>query len=286
MRRSNRALQRSRVSPDQLAELILRHRPACVTDINLQAGEDPVAVREVALPLIKLIRRHTQLGVSVCLGTLEPSLYQELQDAGASIYIIKFECSNPTRYIELRAPGTLEERTAHIRWLADRGWFVSSGFIAGLPTETPSDVLAHLQYAATLPLHGCSVSPFIPGELTPLAAANQADPDLTLNCMAALRLLKPDWVIPAVSALNSVDEEGYRKGLRAGANLVTINMTPDQMRQDYVIYKRGRIIMTEELVLSAVNAERLTPSSVSLAEYYRRSTASPIVAPMASCHAG
>ena len=91
--------------------------------------------------------------------------------------------------------------------------------------------------------------------------------------MAALRLLRPNWVIPAVSALNLAEKDGYRRGLRAGANLVTVNLTPDQWRQDYVIYKRDRFIMTEARVLNAISAEGLTPSRIGLADFYARQTA-------------
>jgi biotin synthase len=66
-----------------------------------------------------------------------------------------------------------------------------------------------------------------------------------------------------------MEPDGYRHGLRAGANLVTINLTPDEMRGDYVIYKRDRFIMTEERVLNAIAAEGLTPAAIGLAEYYR-----------------
>jgi biotin synthase len=124
--------------------------------------------------------------------------------------------------------------------------------------------------ARELPLEGCSVSPFIPGDETPLANSPVAGIDLTLNCMAALRLMRPDWVIPAVSALNLAEPgAGYRRGLRTGANLVTINLTPAEIRDDYLLYKRDRFIMTEERILAAVSAEGLTPSSQSLAEFYR-----------------
>jgi biotin synthase len=87
--------------------------------------------------------------------------------------------------------------------------------------------------------------------------------------MALLRLMRPDWIIPAVSALNLVEGDGYRRGLQAGANLVTINMTPDGMREDYIIYRRERFIMTEERVLAAIDAEGLVPSRQGLAEYCR-----------------
>jgi biotin synthase len=269
MRRDNRALKRYRALHEQIAGLIIHHRPASVTDVNIQAGEDPVAVREVVLPLIETLRRETPLGISVCLGTLTPEFYDALQNAGAAIYIMKFECADAGRYEQFEAPGTLSERLRHIRLLAENGWFVSAGFIVGLPGQTPRDLMQKLEMARALPLHGCSVSPFIPGEDTPLSDWPVANADWTLNCMAAMRLMRPDWVIPAVSALNLAEKDGYRRGLRAGANLVTINLTPNDVRGDYVIYKRDRFIMTEERILAAIAAEGLTPSKRGLADFYR-----------------
>jgi biotin synthase len=270
MRRDNRNLARFRAHHDQLAELLIRHRPASVTDVNIQAGEDPVAVREVAIPLIKTLRRETDLGVSACLGSLSPAMYAELKEAGASIYIIKFETADPIRYAEIQAPGKYKERLGKIHHLAASGWAVSSGFIVGLPGQTEEDLLDNFSLAHDLPLDGCSVSPFIPGEETPLARSKVADIDLTLNCMAALRRMRPDWVIPAVSALNLAEPgSGYRRGLRTGANLVTINLTPSEIRGNYLIYKRDRFIMTEERILGAIAAEGLVPSPQSLADFYR-----------------
>lgn len=268
MRRENRGLERFRANYEPLAELIIEHRPPSVTDINIQAGEDPKAVREVVLPLVRAIRRETNLGVSVCLGSLAREAYDELRAAGASIYILKFETGDPELYERMESPGTLEERLANIRYLASQGWSVSSGFIAGLPGQTPEQLLANFRVAKALPIDGCSVSPFIPGDETPHATATASDVNLTLNSMAALRLMRPEWVIPAVSALNLAEPgSGYRRGLRTGANLVTINMTPEGFREDYLLYKRQRFIMTEEVILRAIEAEGLEPSETGLAQY-------------------
>jgi biotin synthase len=276
MRRDNRNLARFRASHEALAEMLLHHRPASITDINIQAGEDPVAVREVVLPLIHTLRRETDLGISVCLGSLSHSLYADLKNAGASIYIIKFEIADPVRYAEMQAPGKYEERLANIRHLAQTGWRVSSGFIAGLPGQTATDMLQNLTLANELPLDGCSVSPFIPGDESPLGQAAMADIDVTLNSMAAMRLMRPEWVIPSVSALNLADPgQGYRRGLRAGANLVTINLTPSEIRGNYLLYKRDRFIMTEERILEAMAAEGLEASAESLADFFERSKRQP-----------
>jgi biotin synthase len=178
MRRENRALERFRTNYEPVAEMLIHHRPESITDINIQTGEDPVAIRDVVLPLIRAVRKDTPLGISVCLGSLNPRLYAELQDAGASIYILKFETADENHYRAMQSPGTLAERIQHIKALAKTGWRVSSGFIAGLPAQGPSELLANFRLAAELPLSGCSVSPFIPGDETPQSDAPLSDIDL------------------------------------------------------------------------------------------------------------
>jgi biotin synthase len=268
MRRDNRTLVRTRAEHDKLADLLIHHRPEAITDVGIQSGEDPVAAREVVLPLVRTLRRQTNLGISVCLGTHDSDLYAEIKAAGASVYIMKFETAAPSRYHSLAAPGSLARRLAHIRLLAATGWMVSSGFIVGLPGEDVPELMANCRLTRDLPLRSCSVSPFVPGRQTPLASAVPGGVETTLNCMAILRLMRPDWVIPAVSALNLAQPgSGYRRGLRAGANLVTINLTPRDLQREYLIYDRDRCIMNEERVMTAIALEQFEPSTQSLVEF-------------------
>ena len=136
MRRDNQQLARYRLAADEVADLIIHHRPASITDIDIQAGEDPVAVREVVLPLVRELRRHTDLGITLCLGTLTSRQYDELREAGGEYYILKIETGNAKHYRLLEAPGTLARRVEAIRYLARTGWKVSSGLIIGLPGQT------------------------------------------------------------------------------------------------------------------------------------------------------
>jgi len=88
----------------------------------------------------------------------------------------------------------------------------------------------------------------------------------------------PDWAVSTVSALDLADRDGYRRCLRAGTNLMTMNLTPGELRRDYVIYKRDRFIMTEERVLDAIASEGLTPSPRGLSAYYRNGVSHPAMA--------
>lgn len=269
MRRDNRMLDRFRLTADELAESIIHDRPSAITDIDIQAGEDPVAVRDVVLPLVRELRRHTNLGITLCLGTLSPYEYDELREAGGDYYVIKIESGNAVHYQSIGAPGTLAKRITAIRYLSDTGWKVSSGFIAGLPGQTPAHLEETLKLLAGLPLAGCSVSPFVAGVQTPFASAPCGDIDTTIDCVARMRLGSPHWIIPAVSAMRLVSENGYVRAFNAGANLATINLTPRAAQAKYPIYKHDRIIMDEDRVLSAIAEAGCDLSHVGIAEHMR-----------------
>lgn len=269
MRRSNGLLERYRLAADELAELIIHQRPATITDIDIQAGEDPVAIRETVLPLVRELRRRTNLGITLCLGTLSPHEYDQLREAGGDYYVIKIETGDINHYEFIGAPGTLAKRVAAIHYLTGSGWKVSSGFIVGLPQQTPAQVGQTLELLTKLPLAGCSVSPFIAGEQTPFVHAPCGDLNQTLNCVARMRLCMRHWIIPAVSAMRSLSEDGYERAFNAGANLATINLTPRAVRARYPIYKRDRIFMDEERVLSAIAEAGCEPSRVGMAEHLR-----------------
>lgn len=268
MRRDNRTLDRFRIRDwEGIFEHVEAVRPRTMTDVNVQAGEDPVAVREIVLPLVRALRERTDLGVSVCLGTLDQRDYDALREAGASFFIIKLETGNAEHYRRMQAPGTMARRIDAIERLAASGWRVSSGCIVGLPEQTNAMLTETFDLLNRLPLSGVSVSPFIAGGQTPCAGHPSADLGRTLNALAILRLQNPTHIIPAVSAFNSVGEHGYARALATGANLVTVNLTPDARRKDYVIYKQDRFIMTEARVRAAVDDVGFEASKVGLAEY-------------------
>jgi biotin synthase len=277
MGRDNRELTRYRLAADELAELIIHHRPASITDIDIQTGEDPVAVREVVLPLLRALRRHTDLGLMLCLGTLSPREYDELRDAGGDFYILKIETGDAGHYESIDAPGTLAKRVEAVRYLANTGWKVSSGLIVGLPGQTDEHLVRSLELLTELPLAASSVSPFVAGGQTPFASAPNGNIELTLNCLAWMRLAAPQWIIPAVSAMKLISADGYVRAFNAGANLATINLTPRDVRADYPIYKQGRVIMDEERVLSAIEQAGCQVSRVSVTEHLRNGAAAAVL---------
>jgi biotin synthase len=78
--------------------------------------------------------------------------------------------------------------------------------------------------------------------------------------MAILRIGLNKALIPAVSALEYIHEGGQLMGLNAGANILTINFTPQLYRTNYSIYAKDRFIVT---LNHAINTAQMAGLKVS-----------------------
>ena len=79
--------------------------------------------------------------------------------------------------------------------------------------------------------------------------------ELTLRLIAVLRLMFPHALIPATTALGSIDPTGREKGLRAGANVIMPNLSPTEVRELYLLYE-NKICTNENAALCKGCLER------------------------------
>ena len=92
--------------------------------------------------------------------------------------------------------------------------------------------------------HMTSCSPFIPAKDTPLETCKPCDVETTLNTIALMRIVNPNALIPTVSAIEKLEENGQVRGFNAGANVITINFTPERERKIYRIYGKDRFVVS------------------------------------------
>ena len=59
---------------------------------------------------------------------------------------------------------------------------------------------------------------------------------MTLRLLSVIRLLLPDVLLPATTALGTLDPFGREKGLAVGANVVMPNLSPVNVRGKYLLY--------------------------------------------------
>jgi len=97
----------------------------------------------------------------------------------------------------------------------------------------------------------------IPARNTPFSSARPGDVSTTLRAIALMRILRPDVLIPAVSALEMLRAGGQGAGLDAGANVITANVTADQYRAAYGIYGDQRYIVQVAKAHTLLEARQL-----------------------------
>ena len=80
------------------------------------------------------------------------------------------------------------------------------------------------------------IGPFIPHHDTPFAKEKAGTLELTLFLLGCIRLMLPKVLLPATTALGTIHPEGRELGILAGANVVMPNLSPVNVRKDYLLY--------------------------------------------------
>ena len=69
--------------------------------------------------------------------------------------------------------------------------------------------------------------------------------ELTVYLLSVIRLILPNVLLPATTALATIDPVGREKGISAGANVVMPNLSPVGVRKKYALYD-GKVCTGEE----------------------------------------
>ena len=235
LRVDNREIERYRLS----TEVILETAQAAVNTgyhtLVLQCGEDMKISPETIAELTKEIK---QMGVAVTLSCGERSyeVYQMWREAGADRYLIKQETADPALYKCIRPGHTLYERLQCQHWLKDLGYQLGSGCMIGLPGQSVDILARDLELMKEMEVEMCGMGPFIPHAQTPLYFGTTGSISMTLKMLATARLYMPWMMLPATTALASLHPEGRELALRAGANVIMPNVSPETTRSLYQIY--------------------------------------------------
>ena len=82
----------------------------------------------------------------------------------------------------------------------------------------------------------CGIGPFIPQKDTPFGSETAGSVELTCFLLSVIRLICPNVLLPATTALGTLDPYGREKGILAGANVVMPNLSPASARKNYALY--------------------------------------------------
>lgn len=238
IRRGNANAQRYRLSDEEIL---------CCCDIGerlgyktfvLQGGEDAFFTDQRLVALIREIkRRHPDCALTLSLGERSRASYQALYDAGADRYLLRHEAADPELYGALHpAEMQWENRVRCLYDLKEIGYQVGAGFMVGAPGQTSRHLAQDLDFLCRLKPQMVGIGPFVPHHDTEYRNQSAGSVELTLFLLGLIRLLLPDVLLPATTALGTVCADGRERGVLAGANVVMPNLSPQEVRAKYALY--------------------------------------------------
>ena len=180
---------------------------------------------------------HPDCAVTLSMGERTRESYQALFDAGADRYLLRHETASADHYARIHpAEMSFDNRMRCLSDLRSIGYAVGCGFMVGSPFQTPANLAADLKFIEQFRPEMCGIGPFVPHHATPFAGEPGGSVELTLLCLSLLRLINPGILIPATTALGTLDPRGRERGILAGANVVMPNLSPVGVRKKYELY--------------------------------------------------
>ncbi len=204
----------------------------------LQGGESPTMSGEWMVDLVgKIRRRHPDSAITLSLGELPYELYEALYEAGADRYLLRHESHNAEHYSTLHPPTMrIESRIQALDNLKAIGYQTGTGIMVGAPEQSIDNIIEDIKYIELFRPEMIGIGPFIPHHATPFANYAAGSIELTLKLIAIFRLMHPQALIPATTALATLAEDGRIRGILAGANVVMPNISPSDIRANYALY--------------------------------------------------
>ncbi len=284
VRNSNSRVVRYKMDQNEIIAIIKSAYQQGYRSVCLQSGETDSAAGVIWLTdivkSIKDINSGTDeqgIGITLCVGELSYRQYLELWEAGAHRYLLRIESSDRVLFQKLHPPAQrYEKRVECLEALKDIGFQVGTGVMIGLPGQNAEHLVKDIEFFQALDVDMLGMGPYILHSDAPLSrtkARSILDPyTTTLKMIALARSLMPEINIVASTALQTINPEGLKMGIRAGANIVMPVLTPPRYRDQYLLYedKKHTALQTIASELAEIEYQIETHKWGDPVHYFRR----------------
>lgn len=236
--RSNKKADRYRLSLEDIMSCCKTGYELGFRTYVLQGGEDGHYSDVDIVEIIKSIKQgYPDCALTLSIGEKSYDSYKKYYEAGADRFLLRHETADEEHYNKLHPTElSLANRKKCLYNLKEIGFQVGTGFMVGSPYQTAENLAEDLLFIKEFNPHMVGIGPFIPHHDTKFANEAQGSLELTLLLIGIIRLMLPKALIPATTALGTINPQGREKGILAGANVVMPNLSPVSVRKKYALY--------------------------------------------------
>jgi biotin synthase len=259
IRCSNKDCERYRLTKEQILSCCDEGYALGFRTFVMQGGEDPHFDDDLLCDIVRSIKaKYPDCAVTLSMGERSRESYERLFAAGADRYLLRHETADAEHYSKLHPSNmSFENRMRCLRDLKDIGFQTGCGFMVGSPYQTYAHIAKDLKFIEEFKPQMCGIGPFIPHKATPFASFAAGTVELTCYLLSIIRLIHPTILLPATTALGSIEEGGREKGILSGANVVMPNLSPMDNRKKYELYNNKLYSSAESAQAKAELEERI-----------------------------
>lgn len=235
---SNIHAERYRLTTDEILSCCKSGHELGFRTFVLQGGEDSFYSDDAIVEIVEKIKMgYPDCALTLSIGERSYEAYQRYFAAGADRYLLRHETANEEHYKKLHPQNlSLANRKQCLYDLKKIGFQVGTGFMVGSPYQTMENIAEDLLFIKEFSPEMIGIGPFIPHSATKFANETPGSLELTLFLIGIIRLLLPNALIPATTALGTINPKGRESGILAGANVVMPNLSPVSVRKKYSLY--------------------------------------------------
>ena len=238
IRKSNKQITRYTMSDEAILECCRNGYKNNIRTFVLQSGESVEFDLMHITGLIKSIKSEfPDCAVTLSLGELSFEQYSALREAGADRYLLRHETANAEHYRKMHPPAmSLANRLECLQNLHKLGFQTGCGIMLGSPFQSPQSLADDMIFMQEFHPEMIGVGPFIPHCDTPFKDFSAGSVEDTLFMLSLCRIMLPNVLLPATTALATLQKGGRIQGVLAGANVIMPNLTPEDVQQNYNLY--------------------------------------------------
>ncbi|MBQ2204558.1 MAG: [Lachnospiraceae bacterium] len=238
IRNGNKNCDRYRLTKEQIYDCCDLGYELGFRTFVLQSGEDLFFNDDLMVEIISHIRsKFSDCAITISIGEKEKSTYQKYFNAGANRYLLRHETANKKLYETIHPKEmSFDNRMRCLQDLRDIGFQVGAGYMVECPHQTNYDLALDLKFVEEFKPEMCGIGPFIPHKDTDYKNQKAGTLEKTLLLLSITRIILPRVLLPATTALGTINPLGREMGVEHGANVVMPNLSPTEVRSKYLLY--------------------------------------------------